>query len=84
MPMQSVVQHLHRAALLADRRWQLNDHNDPVYLSSAAAYCDAVIGEKHWTSKLREPRCPTRARYILSSPEEFKTLMANILSGSFL
>ncbi len=59
LPMHSVVAHLHRASLLADRNWQLNDHNDVVYLVSAAAYCDAVVGERHWTAKLREPRCPT-------------------------
>lgn len=82
LPMESTVQHLHRASLLLDRSWTLNDHNDVVYLSSAAAYCDAVIGERHWTSKLREPKCPTRAQYILSSPEEFRDLIHGIANGS--
>lgn len=82
LPMESIVQSLHRASLLSDRSWTLNDHNDVVYLSSAAAYCDAVIGERHWTSKLREPRCPARARYILSSPEEFKDLIHGLASRS--
>jgi len=82
LPMESIVQYLHRSSLLLDRSWALNDHNDVVYLSSAAAYCDAVIGERHWTSKLREQRCPARARYILSSPEEFKSLIDGLMVGS--
>jgi len=84
LPMESIVLFLRRASLLLDRSWTLNDHNDVVYLSSAAAYCDAVIGERHWTSKLREPRCPTRARYILSSPEEFKSLIHGLSDGSIV
>jgi hypothetical protein len=79
MPMESVVHHLHRAALMEDRKWQLNDHNDVVYLSNAAAYCDVVVGERHWTSKLRAKGCPTRARHVLSSPSEFEALLHGLL-----
>jgi hypothetical protein len=68
-PLHSIVAYLHRSSLLANREWELNDHNDVVYLSSAAAYCDVVVGERHWTSKLKEPRCPTRASHVLSSPK---------------
>lgn len=72
LPMASIIAHLHRSVLLSERKWEINDHNDVVYLSSAAAYCDAVIGEKHWTSVLKRRACPTRADTIGSSPEDLR------------
>lgn len=78
MPMHSIVTYMHRASVLSDRPWKVNDHNDVVYLASAAAYCDAVVGEKHWTAKLREPRCPTVASHILNSPEELRLLIESL------
>lgn len=78
LPMESIVAHLHRSELLTDRVWQVNDHNDVVYLSAAAAYCDAVVGERHWTSKLAQPRCPTQAGFIGSSPEDLRRLLGEL------
>jgi len=80
LPMHSIVTYLHRSSLLSDRQWQLNDHNDVVYLSSASAYCSVVAGERHWTSKLKEPRCPTRAAHVLSSPEELYKVMSRLVN----
>ncbi|MFE1521869.1 hypothetical protein ACFW9I_34565 [[Kitasatospora] papulosa] len=34
-------------------RWHLGDLNDITALGTAAAYCDIVVGEKHWGSILR-------------------------------
>ncbi len=79
LPMESIVSHLHRTALLTDREWQPNDHNDVVYLGAAAAYCDAVVGEKHWTSKLKDQRCPTRSGFIGSSPEDLRQLLQQLV-----
>jgi hypothetical protein len=78
LPMQSIVAYLHRSVLLTSREWEVNDHNDVVYLSAAAAYCDAVVGERHWTSKLTEPRCPTQAGFIGSSPEDLRRLLGDL------
>jgi hypothetical protein len=77
LPMEAIVAHLHRSVLLTDRQWELNDHNDVVYLSAAAAYCDAVIGEGHWTSKLIQPR-PTRAGFVGSSAEDLRQLLQDL------
>lgn len=78
LPMESIVAYLHRSEVLTDREWRVNDHNDVVYLSAAAAYCDAVVGERHWTSKLAQPRCPTRASFVGSSPEDLRRLLGDL------
>jgi hypothetical protein len=75
LPLESIVRKLHEAALRDDRTTQVNDHNDVVYLSAAAAYCDIVAGERHWTEKPRRPTTPTRAGHIVSRPEDLVALL---------
>jgi hypothetical protein len=78
LPMESIVQQLHAAALRESRPTELNDHNDVVYLSAAAAYCDVVAGERHWTEKLQRPTTPTRARHVLSRPEDLVAVIESL------
>jgi hypothetical protein len=75
LPMDSIVRSLHRSTLPTNRQWEPNDHNDVVYLSAAAAYCDVVVGEREWIAKLRQPSCPARASHLFSKPSELSDLL---------
>jgi hypothetical protein len=44
--------------------WKIGDLNDITALGTAAAYCDIVVGEKHWGSILRRHAKHARAQVI--------------------
>ena len=75
LPMGSIVTALHTSAIRDNRKWKINDYNDVLYLSAAAAYCDVVAGEKHWTTKLSQPKVPTRAT-IVNTPQHLCEVLA--------
>ncbi|MEQ1699607.1 MAG: hypothetical protein ABMA25_05830 [Ilumatobacteraceae bacterium] len=75
LPMDTIVRSLHKTTLPTNRQWEPNDHNDVVYMSAAAAYCDVVVGEREWIAKLKQGSCPTRAPYLFSKPGELSDLL---------
>lgn len=47
------------------QRWEQNDLNDVVSLPVAAAYCDVVVTERQWTSRMRQAKVDTRYGTVL-------------------
>jgi hypothetical protein len=55
-------------------RWHIGDLNDISALGTAAAYCDIVVAEKHWSSILRRHAGHLRA-YVTSDLQELPALL---------
>ncbi|MGW6457521.1 hypothetical protein ACWF94_16645 [Streptomyces sp. NPDC055078] len=55
-------------------RWHLGDLNDITALGTAAAYCDIVVGEKHWGSILRR-HAPHLTAHVTSDLRDLPQLL---------